>query len=235
MSLTDGILRVVRQPDPSTEEGDDATDPMADSWPTLHTNALHGLVGVLTLAIDPYTEADPVAVLLNILTAFGNVVGPHAHFRVEHTKHALRLFAVLVGLTAKGRKGISWSTPQHVFAAIDEGWAKDRVTSGLSSGEGLVYSVRDERWEKQPVRQKGRVVDYQRVLVDEGVADKRLLLVEEELSQALKVMSREGNILSPILRQAWDTGSLHRSQRTIPLVPQMPISVSSAISPKLSS
>ena len=44
-------------------------------------------------------------------------------------------------------------------------------------------SVRDERWEKQPVRQKDLVVDYQRVLVDEGVADKRLLLVEEELSQ----------------------------------------------------
>ena len=149
------------------------SDVVAESWPTLHTNALHGLAGVLTIAIDPYTEADPVAVLLNILTAFGNVVGPHAHFLVEHTKHPLRLFAALVGLTAKGRKGTSWSTPRYVFAAIDDGWAKDRVTSGLSSGEGLVYAVRDERWEKQPVRQKGRVVDYQRVLVDEGVADKR--------------------------------------------------------------
>jgi hypothetical protein len=91
------------------------------------------------------------------------------------------------------------------------------VTSGLSSGEGLVYAVRDERWEKQPVRQKGRVVDYQRVLVDDGVADKRLLLVEEELSQALKVMSREGNILSPILRQAWDTGTLHPLTKNNPI------------------
>jgi hypothetical protein len=217
-SLTDGILQTVRQPAPSPEEGDDATNPTVNSWPTLHTNALHGLAGVLTLAIDPYTEADPVAVLLNILTAFGNVVGSQAHFQVEHTKHPLRLFAALVGLTAKGRKGTSWSTPRHVFAAIDEGWAKDRVTSGLSSGEGLIYAVRDERWEKQPVRQKGRVVDYQRVLVDEGVADKRLLLVEEELSQALKAMRREGNILSPILRQAWDTGALHPLTKTNPIV-----------------
>jgi hypothetical protein len=111
LAMMDGILRAVRQPDASNEEGDDASDPVADSWPTLHTNALHGLAGVLTLAIDPYTEADPVAVLLNILTAFGNVVGPHAHFRVEHTKHRLRLFTALVGLTAKGRKGTSWSTP----------------------------------------------------------------------------------------------------------------------------
>ncbi len=216
-SLTDGILQAVRQPDPSTEEGDDAPDPMTDLGPSLHANALHGLAGVLTLAIDPYTEADPVAVLLNILTAFGNVVGSHAHFLVEHTKHPFRLFAALVGLTAKGRKGTSWSTPRYVFAAIDEGWAKDRVTSGLSSGEGVVYAVRDERWEKQPVRQKGRVVDYQRVLVDEEVSDKRLLLVEEELSQALKVMSREGNILSPILRQAWDTGVLNPLTKNNPI------------------
>lgn len=217
-SLTDGILQTVRQPDPFTEEGDEASDLVADSWPTLHSHALYGLAGCLTLAIDPYTEAASVAVLLNILTAFGNVVGPRAHFRVEHTKHPLRLFAALVGLTAKGRKGTSWSTPRHVFAAIDEGWTKDRVTSGLSSGEGLIYAVRDEHWEKQPIRQKGRVVDYQRVLVDEGVADKRLLLVEEELSQALKVMSREGNILSPILRQAWDTGTLRPLTKNNPIV-----------------
>jgi hypothetical protein len=156
-------------------------------------------------------------VLLNILTAFGNVMGPRAHFRVEHTQHALRLFAALVGLTAEGRKGTSWSTPRHVFAAIDDAWAKDRVTSGLSSGEGFIYAVRGERWEKQPVRDKGRVVDYQRVLIDEGIAHKRLLLVEEELSQALKVMSREGNILSPILRQAWDTGILRPLTKNNPI------------------
>jgi hypothetical protein len=214
-SLTDGILQTVRQPDPPIEE--DASRLEVESWPILHSHALHGLAGVLTLAIDPYTEAHPVAVRLNILTAFGNIVGPHAHFLVEHTKHALRLFVGLVGLTAKGRKGTSWSTPRHVFAAIDEAWGKDRVTSGLSSGEGLIYAVRDERWEKQPVRDKGRVVDYQRVLIDEGIADKRLLLVEEELSQAFKVMSREGNILSPILRQAWDTGTLRPLTKNNPI------------------
>ena len=76
-------------------------DSVEELWPTLHTDALHGLAGVLTLAIAPYTEADPVAVLLNILTAFGNVVGSHAHFLVERTKHPLRLFAALVGLTGR--------------------------------------------------------------------------------------------------------------------------------------
>ena len=40
--------------------------------------------------------------------------------------------------------------------------------------------------------------------VDRGVDDKRLLCIEEEFAQCLKVMSREGNILSEIVRNAWD-------------------------------
>ena len=183
----------------------------------LDPDALYGLAGELTVAITPYTEADPVAVLLNILTAFGNAVGSEPHFRVEFTKHHLRLFVVLVGPSAKGRKGQSWSTPRYVFSRIDGDWARDRVSSGLSSGEGLIYHVRDPRVEKQPVKEKGRVVDYEEVIVDHGVSDKRLLIVEEEFAQALKVMSREGNILSPVLRQAWDTGDLHPLTKTNPI------------------
>ena len=80
-----------------------------------------------------------------------------------------------------------------------------------------IHAVRDERYEKKPIREKGRVVDYENVLVDEGVADKRLLLIEEELSQALKVMGRDGNILSAIVRQAWDSGNLHPLTKSNPI------------------
>src|SRR5262249_36068092 len=68
-----------------------------------------------------------------------------------------------------------------------------------------------------PIKEKGRVVDYQDVIVDEGVSDKRLLLIEGEFAQALKVMSREGNILSTVIRQAWDTGDLHPLTKTNPI------------------
>jgi hypothetical protein len=196
---------------------DKESPPVDEPWPKLSNKALHGLAGILTMAIDPYTEADLAAVLLNILTAFGNIVGSGPYFRIEHTRHLLRLFVALVGLTAKGRKGTSWSTPGHIFRCIEEAWAKDRVSSGLSSGEGLIYHVRDKRIEKQPVKNKGRVLDYEEVIVDHGVDDKRLLIIEEEFAQALKVMSREGNILSPILRQAWDTGNLHPLTKSNPI------------------
>ena len=52
--------------------------------------------------------------------------------------------------------------------------------------------MRDARIEKQPVKEKNRVIEYQEVIVDHGIEDKRLLLVEEELAQGLKVMSAGG-------------------------------------------
>ena len=185
--------------------------------PTLDGAALHGLIGEIVETIEPYTESDRVAVLSNVLVAFGNVVGPIPYFRVEHTRHHLNLFVVQVGETSKGRKGTAWSTPRRMFSDIDPAWSENRVTGGLSSGEGLIYAVRDERYEKKPRREKGRVVENEKVLVDEGVDDKRLMLIEEELSQALKVMAREGNILSAIVRQAWDGGNLNPLTKNNPI------------------
>lgn len=49
---------------------------------------------------------------------------------------------------------------------------KNRIKSGLSSGEGLIYNVRDPVWEKESIKEKGRVVDYQDVIVDAGESDK---------------------------------------------------------------
>jgi hypothetical protein len=145
-------------------------------------------------------------------------VGAKPHFRVEATKHPCRLFVVQIGETSKGRKGTAWSTPRGILGEIDPDWAAKRVTSGLSSGEGLIFNVRDSRIEKKPVKKtKGKGFDYQDLIVDHGERDKRLLVVEEEFSQVLKVMKREGNILSPILRQAWDSGNLNPLTKTNPI------------------
>ena len=47
------------------------------------------------------------------------------------------------------------------------------------------------------------------VVEDEGVKDKRLLVFEGEFANVLKVLRREGNTLSPTLRNAWDNGRLN--------------------------
>src|SRR3954470_10096348 len=43
---------------------------------------------------------------------------------------------------------------------------------------------------------------------DEGVEDKRLLVMESEFASVLKMTRREGNTLSPVMRLGWDGGRL---------------------------
>ncbi len=171
------------------------------AWPTLPPAALYGLPGEIVRAVEPFTEADPVAVLVNILVAFGNLVGRGPGFLVDNTRHHLNLFAVLVGPTGQGRKGQAWSTPRMLCKLVDEEWATARCFEGLSSGEGLINAVRDPTYRTERNRKTGQT---ESVLVDEGIDDKRLLSVEGEFSQVLKVGIREGNILSPTIRRAWD-------------------------------
>jgi hypothetical protein len=192
--------------------------PALDYWPVLAPEAYYGLAGRIVQTIEPYSEADPVALLLHVLVGAGNVIGRGLHARVEETPHPCNEFVALVGRTAKGRKGQAWSTPRRLFAAVDEQWARTRIRSGLSSGEGLIYNVRDARSEQQPVKERGgRVVDYQTVMVDEGEADKRLLVFEPELATVLRRMQGEGNTLSAVIREAWDSGRLGTLTKNSPL------------------
>jgi hypothetical protein len=186
------------------------------AWPELGDRALYGLAGEIVRTIDPHTEADPAAVLIQTLAAFGNCIGRTAHFTAEADRHYLNLFAVLVGTTSKGRKGTSWGQVRALFERIDESWTANCVGAGLSSGEGLIWSVRDATEKKEPIKEKGRIKEYQMVIADEGVEDKRAFVLEAEFASVLRVMAREGNTLSAIIRQAWDTGNLQVKTRNNP-------------------
>lgn len=183
-------------------------------WPSdLDEAAYHGLAGDIVRAIEPHTEADPAALLIQVLTAFGNSVGRHARFMADGAAHFPNLFAVLIGATSKGRKGTSWAHILRLFENNDRTWATTRIGAGLSSGEGLIWAVRDPIFKKQPVKSKG---GYEDVMVDEGVEDKRLLVQESEYATVLKVLARDGNTLSPIIRNAWDRGDLQSMTKNSP-------------------
>lgn len=188
------------------------------SWPDpLDPAALYGLAGDIVSLIEPHTEADPAALLIQVLVAFGSVIGRTAYFVADGSTHHLVLFATLVGTTSKGRKGTSWGRIFTLFEAIDEPWARDRVQSGLSTGEGLIWAVRDPIEKREPVRDKGRATgEYDDVEVDPGVDDKRLLALEAEFASLLRVLGREGNTLSPVVRQAWDCGRLRTLTKNSP-------------------
>lgn len=177
-------------------------------WPNpLEDAALHGLAGDVTRIIDPHTEADPVAILLQLLVAFGNVVGRNPYFLVEATRHYPNLFLTLVGDTAKARKGTSWGHVDHMFRLVEsqvgnavqagndhQPWS-ERVVTGLSSGEGLIWAVRDP-------------IENQDGHSDPGVSDKRRIVIDGEFASTLKMLGRQGNTLSPVMRNAWDSGDL---------------------------
>jgi hypothetical protein len=75
---------------------------VAEKKPVLEPEALYGLAGEIVKAIDPYTESDPVAVLTNTLTAFGNVVGPIPYFRVENTRIISTFLSFKLAIQLKG-------------------------------------------------------------------------------------------------------------------------------------
>src|SRR5262249_32305626 len=135
------------------------------AWPQIDQAAYQGLAGEVVEAIEPHSESDPVAILIQFLALAGNAMGRTAYYRVEDNWHHTNLFSVLVGESSKSRKGTSFGRARAIMKVADEAWSDNRLKGGLSSGEGLINEVRDERreWNKKEGRED---------IVDPGVADK---------------------------------------------------------------
>ena len=178
-------------------------------WPApLSDAAFIGLAGEIVRAIQPISEADPAAILVQLLVAVGNACGRGPHFLAEADRHGLNLFAVIVGDTAKGRKGTSWAHVRALMKAADPTWYERALHSGLSSAEGLISLVRDPL----PQASAADVVGF--VVTDRF---KRALIVESEFASVLTVMKRQGNNLSEVVRNAWDGVKLETITKHTPL------------------
>jgi Protein of unknown function (DUF3987) len=166
-----------------------------EAWPEMDPAAWHGLAGEIVSIMAPETEADPVALLLQILTYFGNATGRGPYYLVNRDRHYANLYLLIAGKSSKSRKGLSAGLVRALMALVDPEWARECISGGLSSGEGVLHAIRD------PLHgMKGGEM----TLLDPGIPDKRLLLDEREFHSALTVMRREGNIVSRILRDGWD-------------------------------
>jgi hypothetical protein len=166
-------------------------------WPApVDPAALHGAAGEFVLLTEPHTESDRMALLAQFLVCFGTAIGRTAHYAVEASRHYGNEFVVLVGPSSKGREGSSWDHVERLMRKVDPHFIDGCVSSGMSSGEGLIAEVADDE-ERQP--------------------DKRRLVVESEFAQVMKVLSREGNTLSPVVRNAWDGKVLQTMVRNAPL------------------
>ena len=120
-------------------------------WPELPQEAYYGLAGEIVTTIEPRSEADSVALLMHLLVDFGNMVGRGPYFSVGGTTHHTNLNCVHVGGTAS-RKGTAKDDITFVIRPVDPDWCNSRVQSGLSSGEGLIWAVRDQIEEQHAIR-----------------------------------------------------------------------------------
>jgi hypothetical protein len=58
----------------SQSNGQTAKFKQEDAWPIMDDAAYYGLAGEIVRTIDPHSEADPVALLVQGLVFFGNVI-----------------------------------------------------------------------------------------------------------------------------------------------------------------
>lgn len=185
------------------------------NFPRLNEAALYGVASEFVKFATKDSEADPVAVLVTFLTFAGAAFGTCRFALVGPEKHHPRLFSAIVGSSSKARKGTSMGPVSYLFKNVFRLFPEleFKIKPGpLSSGEGLIYQVRDAREEK----------DKDGNLLDEGVEDKRLLVTESEFSAALKASRRENNTLSPIVRCLWDHGNV------APIIKKDPIGTTGA-------
>ena len=185
----------------------DSPEMSVRKWPESIDFGRMGSIGRIAELTTQGTEIDPHATLFSLLTVFGGVVGPGTYFHVGETLHYPRLFSVLVGTSSRGRKGSSMSPILGVFSEIVQEFRSIKTSGPLSSGEGLLWRIRDASEE----------VDKNGQPIDAGIVDKRLIVLDGEFAACLKAMKRETNTLSAILRTAWDSGDIAPLTKTRPV------------------
>jgi Protein of unknown function (DUF3987) len=197
-------------------------EPRADGTPPLDEAALHGLAGDVVRTLLRYTEAGRAPLLLHFLVMIGNVIG-RLLYEASLRRRPI-LYLAVFGRSSRSAKGTANSAIKEVMFRAFPDWAP-RVPSGLiSSGEGLVWAVRDASPEYERNRSKDDGAPDYITVTRPGVEDKRLLPIITEFGGLMKLMKKDGSVTREILKQAWDDdGSLSTMSKTQPAFATRPL------------
>lgn len=225
-ALADGLDAVVSDVNhaelvsdtPAIKDGRDDSSPLAP--PVMASEGFIDLVRGVVDAACASSEAHPVAVALNVIALFCCAVGRTAFQRIGDALIHLRIFGLIVGKSGKARKGTAENAAREIFRRADAILRKrhqsnDRLrihAGGLSTGEGVAWAIRDAR---EPDAATGKGGDL-------GVNDKRLMVIESEFANVLGQVKREGNILSPTIRNLWDGRDIEPLTKTSQLTATKP-------------
>lgn len=172
-------------------------------FPIPHEGCYYGVAGEFARAACLKSEADPMGVLVHLLTWAGAYFGNKAVVRLGDVEAPPRLFCVTAS-SAGGGKGTAAAPVRrlmHDYVNVQLrklGLPLAQYRDGpMSSGEGLAWAVRDP----------ADTEDEDGNPTDKGITDKRLMIVEEEFAAVLQAARREGNTVSAAIRRFWDSGN----------------------------
>lgn len=193
-SLRFGLAGASSYPEPGSCAGSPSLQRVPVMEPLLEPDpaAFHGLAGRIVREVQEHTEADPMALLIDLLVSFGAATGLGPFMRTDGSLQRARLYAVVVGTSSRSRKGTSRAVVRRILEAADEGFVENCEVTGLSTGEGLIEAFRKRE-------------------------DNRLLAFEPEFSRLLRVAHREGNTLTDVMRDLWDRNTASVLTRGNPL------------------
>ena len=159
-------------------------------FPSLDEAALYGVAGEIVGWLAPQTEAHPAALLLTLLTAVGNAMGPNSYAEVHDDRHPPRLFTALVGATSSGGKGTADAAIRPIYRQAAPEWFEAARHSGFASGEAVI----------------AKLGGTNRTPGDDSPIEHRLLNYEPELARLLAIKGRDGSRLSGDMRDLYDSG-----------------------------
>jgi hypothetical protein len=164
-------------------------------------DAYYGVLGEIATRHRDQIPLNLVAFYAMLLPAIGSLIGRRAVITVSRDCHYANLFTAIVCGTGKG-KGTCWNIIEHLLKEIDPDSPK-RFHRDAASAQGLIGLVRDASTRME----RGKEVK------DEGVPDKRCLLIFEEMDTLFVSMNRQGSTLAPVWNMAYDGKTLENNTR----------------------
>jgi len=180
--------------------------PLPTQIPQIKQEAFHSISSDFVNTATKNSEASKIAIAVNVMAFFCATIGRCICQWIGDNKIHCRPFFLIVGKSGKARKGTAEALPKRVFQRVDELLREKEQnhlslnvhSGGLSSGEGIGYAIRDPSTDG----------------TDQGIVDKRLLVIEPEFSNVLANCRRETSTLSAVIRNLFDGRDLSPLTKT---------------------
>lgn len=167
----------------------------------------HGPLGDIVNILDPHTEADPVGVLMSLMTMYSVAIGPEPTVKVGNSNQKLIVWTILSGDSGIGRKGTATGDARLVVEkAVPHLFDRtSHFISAPNSGAGFVSDLHNRALQNGWTDNKED--DDGETYITGLLPGFPALMVVPEMASVFRT-NKVDTTLSQNLREAWEGGSL---------------------------